>query len=720
MKSIRIKVKTLIIIALCAIFSMVYADEIYYQGIKLINVFIEEDIEYAHLRSATLDSEMSRLSEIYKQHDYELFNLTVISDGMMASSARVRQVDALNILETFRIYEEDVFKKGYYDYMFNVILAQWFSGNVDTTLQLLDEVPLDQLNEHEKDHYYLIKLGISMTYYDLEEVEGILGKISKNYDHLSNYIKNYMAVIYDYDITYEEAHNSIDDDLYMSFFDELIQGVRSFNEESTRTISGSHINITGQVTINGQPVEGAMVYGKGYDGFSSYEAYSKDFVLTDAEGNYELKTKDGILGYGIKLPWQLIHDKRLERKWDQTYQDGSVIDMAFTQGIKFKSAYFEDDMFIYEIDDPSDNNTYYMNIKHADPSYYNEQSYIELESKTGRIPMEKLHQATRSRFGLMTSDDILDIEYLTEPLYLSGDYLLTVNVKRDNHIYSSNGIFSDALDTYIYYEGVDYNAGDLLIKKDRIEEAIVWYKDHPTRHNLKVLVALFTYGTEAIDGEYEQELIHKRPQEALVYLKKLIELDGQTEQRLYDLSRLYSELCLYEKAETTLETILLLNDNVYNHVRLGVNKIMNGKYSEGIEYLLEYGDIENEGDRYYDYFILGNQLDGLPLEIKEGIESNDQSDFEEMYKFIQTGAYEAAYNHLTAQEESDFKTFYQLMFLDAFNFDYVEKPYEKVEDHFQSVFDFTEYYRVETEKMSNQTLKDVLMFLKEGYHWFGY
>lgn len=161
--------------------------------------------------------------------------------------------------------------------------------------------------------------------------------------------------------------------------------------------------------------------------------------------------------------------------------------------------------------------------------------------------MDDIHRATRFRFGWMGSTDPFNIKMLTEPLYLTGDYYFSVDRVNSHSTYSTNGIFSDRLKTLISYEGVDYNQGDVLIKEGKIDEAIKWYEENPSRHNLKVLIALYTHGRKAKEGEYEQVLYDRDLDKAIHYSKMLIDLDGVTNDRLSSLASLYKDQKIMKK-----------------------------------------------------------------------------------------------------------------------------------------------------------------------------
>lgn len=719
MKSIRLKVKTIILIVVIGILGFVFADDVYYQGIHLINVFKgDEVVEFSSLRSNSLKSEMKRLTLILDQHEYELLNLMVISNGMTSYSSRIRKQDAENIYETYRKHYSEVVDKEYYDYMLNVILTQWFSGETDQALNLLNEVPLDSFDQASLDHYYLIKTGIALTYYDLDTAEDYLNKISESYYDLVNYIKRYMKEVYAYEIDYNHDLKALTSDLYHSYFDELVFALRDPND-IRNYIKGQAITITGNISIEGQPVQGVMVYAKGYRGMSSFEGYSHQMAVTDSMGNYTLETYDELENIGVKIPWHLIHDKRLERTWDLEFSDKNSYDLNFTSGIKLETAFIENNQFHYEINDPdSSPSDYYLMIRHADPTYVNDQSYILLHEKSGTISLDRIHKDTRFLFGSISSEDYFTKEMFSEALYVTGDYYFSVNRVSDNNSYSTNGFFSDDLLTLIHYEGDDYNEGDLLLDSGKVDEAIEWYKVNLSRHNLKVLVALYTNGRKVSEGEFEQILSDTDPSEAAYYLNKLIEYDGVTGQRLWDLARLYRSLKLYEKEGESLDALIEIDDSVYYYIDKGINTINRGKYSEGIDILLEYGDLENEGDRYYEYLILGNQLDHLPDEIKNNLGKVNRDSYKAFYQSIQNGSYEEAYKFLKQQAESPLKSFYHLLFMDAFNEDYVDRPFTDSEDHFQRMYGFSEYFRDETNKIQDLTLREVLMFMKDSYNWF--
>lgn len=725
MKSIRIKVKTLLILGLLIIVAFVYSEEIFYTAASLGDkVGLTENASYWSLKTDSLYGEDKRIEMILEAHDYEIYNIMIISDGIFASSTRIRYQDAENVYKAYEKYKEEALSKENYDYMINVAMLQWFAGAADRTYNILNEIPIDLMKQEDRDKYYLFQAGIDLTYSRYALVMSSLSHVSDTHSYLVHNIKAFMTLVFDYPTNVDLDHVQTDDFDYKSdyylYFDEIRMGLSEYLNEFTRdNIYGQPITISGRVTIDGQPVQGAIVYAKGYNGTSSNEGYTKNSAVTNEDGYYQLDSKDKMKGLGIKLPWQVVHDKRLERQWTYDYSKDTVRNFEFESGIRFKEAYIEDDYFIYEIEDHKDASEYRVKISSTDPELTNDQSYFSVFEKKGKIPMADIHRATRFRFGWISSEDVFDIKMLTETLYLSGDYYFSVDRVNASYIYATNGFFTDTLSTVISYEGHDYNEGDLLIQEDKIEEALQWYSEHLDRHNLKVLVALYTYGTKAEEGDkYSQRLSNHDYEKAIYYSNKLIELDGKSYMRLSSLADLYKRSRDYEKEGQVLLECIEMEASVYDYIRLGNNRINLGLYQEGIQIYLEHGDMIHEGDRYYARFILGNELEYLPLEIKEPLDKKDLSDFEPFFEKIQRGDYESAYKRLLSMPESDLKTFYYLMFLDAFDFEFIDYPYEHGDDQLFYGSNFIDYYRDETKSIKDRDIESVLKFLKENYNWF--
>ena len=359
-----------------------------------------------------------------------------------------------------------------------------------------------------------------------------------------------------------------------------------------------------------------------------------------------------------------------------------------------------------------------MQISPSDPSFVKDNSHYILSEKKGRSALDDLQRVTRFRFGWVGSTDPFNIKMFTEPLYLTGDYYFSVDRVSDNSTYSTNGIFSDQLKTVIAYEGVDYNEGDMLIKEGKIDEAIKWYEDNLNRHNLKVLIALYTYGRKAKSGEYDQILYDKDLDKAIYYSKLLIELDGVTIDRLSTLADLYKGQGNYQEEAKILKQLIKESESVYNHLRLAENQVNLGNYMEGLDIYLTYGDMDTQGDRYYNIFILGDQVNVLPDEIKENLLIKDRSDFKEFFLDIQSGRYEIAYDRLISMKDHPLKTFYHLLFIEVFDFDFIEYPFEVQRIFINHKSGFLDYYVETTKNIGDKDLKSILMFMKERNNWF--
>ena len=475
--------------------------------------------------------------------------------------------------------------------------------------------------------------------------------------------------------------------------------------------------------LDGQPLKGAFVYLKNWNGISSREGFSESIALVDSQGSYYLDNIYGDEGnIGLKVPWQLVHDKSLIQPWKLDLSQDTSVDFYFKEGMEFTQAYIEEGSFIYEIKDSngSEESRYYMQVKNSSLDSDMERSYYKLEGNKGKIPVETLVKDADMSLGMVFYDDPVSLDRLTEHFYLSGDYYFQVMKDTESREeYMINGIFSDALKTPVHYQcDNEYNEGDRLVEADNIKEAKVWYEEHPTRHNLKALVYLNYYGYIPVESEYGMELKGKNIDEAIRFQEQLIELDGSTKKRLDFLQRLYNENYQYVDEGRVIEEILKGQPDVYDYFTYGYNLIHRGFYKEGLAVLSQYGDMEIDGDIYLSYFLLANVLEALSEEVGEAMGNVDNLDsYDEFHKLVLSAYYEEAWDFLVKQEDGDLKTMYKLLYLDSLEFedlnvnDYIlEAGYEK--------YDFIGYYLDSYDEIDDENIKKVLMLNKKDSNWF--
>jgi hypothetical protein len=71
-----------------------------------------------------------------------------------------------------------------------------------------------------------------------------------------------------------------------------------------------------------------------------------------------------------------------------------------------------------------------------------------------------------------------------------------------------------------------------------------------------------------------------------------------------------------------------------------------------------------------------------------------------------------------AMKDSPLKTFYYLLFLEAFEFEFIDYPFEVQRNFITHKSGFLDYYVEITKTIGDKDLKSILMFMKEGNNWF--
>ena len=171
-KHIKIKVKTiLILIVLAGV--LLLSESIYWQGIKLYNAIAPDQYKIAlnHINTKNLKGENQRLTQIFSENDYQIFMLVTIEDGYMLNGMRIRTEDAEKIYASYLEYDQ-AYKlyDDYPEYVINVALSQWFSGNAQRATELLDGFS----DENISDDVALIRTGMHIGLYEFKKAITVL------------------------------------------------------------------------------------------------------------------------------------------------------------------------------------------------------------------------------------------------------------------------------------------------------------------------------------------------------------------------------------------------------------------------------------------------------------------------------------------------------------------------------------------------------------------
>ncbi len=726
-KHIKIKVKTILTLIVVA-GVLLMSDTIYWQGIKLYNTIAPDQYHIAldRINTKTLKGENQRLTQIFDENDYQLFMLVTIEEGYMLGGMRIRTQDAEKIYASYLAYNK-AYKlyEDYPEYVINVALSQWFSGNVQRATELLDGFT----DETISDDVRLIRTGMHIGLYEFEKAITVLDtiqtdKYSDVTAHLYYFLNTYMAVESENAPTTEPVYISNQQGyskLFRSIFD-MNANAKDFNKaaDSNATTKTSKI-VSGHVLINDQPVQGAFVYGKSYNGMRS-NYFEKMPQTTDQEGYYRIDdATDATRGVGIAISWHIIQDKQLDRNYYAFMDplDTDTIDLHFSDGIKFKSLEIVGDTLRYEIEDPnqSEDRTYRIISKHTDPRYdINATAYSgeTIDHLSGALSLERMRLNSRLAFEFISSSDELAVERFIEPLYLSDAYEFSVTVSYPNETnrYVINGFYTDRLSQVIEVEGqASFSKGDDLIAQGNVEDAIAWYAENQSLHALKVLVALYTKGYKVEETKgFSQALSGADPEKASVYTEVLIDQYGDTDDLKLSLATLYEAQNAYDKAaQIYLALISEAPQNQYYHLQYAHMLIKEGKFETGIDYYTQHVTENKQNYGWNSYFVLAN----LPTFMAEELLENHSrieniAAFEPFHKLIRLGDYQGAYDWLDQANDSHLKTMYTLLWEDVFGRQF------DMDDH----DDFVAHYIQMTETITNTRISNILKEIKRYNNWF--
>ena len=737
-KHIRIKVKTLLVLIPIALI-LLFSNQIYWQGIKLYNAIAPEKymISLEELSTGSLKSENSRLDLIYRENNYDIFMLVTIEDGYTVSGMRLSSSDSEKIHTTYLSYKNKYnLPKDYPNYVINVALAQWFSGKTDLAMDILNE--FDQTTATDEVH--LVKSGMLLGLYDFEGVIDQLASVqSQEYQETKRnilYLLNHamgIEVPADSLNAFEIKKDHYNLDSYEGTYSHLFSNIYEINAyldgnfnngfEPRGTLTDK--SISGYVTLNGNPVQGAFIYEKRHSGMSSHSYLEAEVLATDADGSYILdQTHDDIKGIGIAVSWHVIHNKQIIRDFYEFYDvmTDTTYDFKFYDGVRFSRFEIKGDEIHFEIEDPlhGPSRTYVIRARHTDPKYdvnaYANSSIIG-SGLEGVLSLDALRLNSNFAFDFSSSKDELAIDRFMEPLYLSGEYAFEVSAQLESErdLYVSNGFFTDALYIYESVEGQDEpSLGDMLLSEGKIDEAISWYAEDRSMHSLKVLISLYSKGRYVVDNhEFWQELGGQDPEKAIAYTRELMDVYGQSKEWLTKLARLYKDAMRFEEEREVYATLIEMNpEAIYYQEAYALAAIRAGDFISGFEILDSSSAEASRFSLKEALAILGGLHDEVSAPYRAFLDEIDGVDgFSAFHQLIQKGQYKEAKKWLESADASDLKVMYSLILEDQFRHLYPEGLPGGYDD-------FVTYYRETVESLDSGPIVDLLKHLKKFHNWF--
>lgn len=745
---------TLLIVVLLIVVIVLSKKDMFWKGILSYNAFVStnQKIRVEDIETTSLESEESRLTILLEDGDYALYNMAYIENGAMISGKRVLRRDAEIIMDRFVKYKDihPIYSK-HRSYALRVAQMLWMGGMTTESNEIMDEIEqsfeLNKPSHQLKEEFYLTKTAIDMTYGDFHAVKTSLSHISgEEHAVIVETIKKYISEVLKFEMAYEPdlVDQYIENEnLYSKLFREIYE-MQDMNRNEHRLDSQdvyerTDKTVVGQVTIDGKPYRGAIVYEKYQSGMRSGVALERHYSVTDDDGQYEIKNIcSDMRMVGIMIPWQVIHDKQWQSRdgrgvFFQSDSNEIVEDFEFWPGAEFKMLLIEGDEIHYQIQDPlaSRNRRYRLKVYFEDPKYSTNlglmDTYISYDNLQGTLSLEALKSQSEFSFMYMLAEDTLNINGFMEPLYLSGNYYFKVfpeQINSDGTI--TNGLFSDALSQARYVQGQDgYSRGDKLLENKKVMDAIQWYTENPTEHGLKVVYALYKNGFIPVENESYLDLEGADPQKALKYLNELIDRYGTSEKRLIEKAELYEELGQYSLEKKIRKKLLSLSkDNVFNHIEYARCMMQLGDYDPAMDYLLEYGAPDKEADRYYSKMLIGHRLELLPQEMQQALnKTKDIASYYDFHVFIKSGDYDKAWTLLQSKPESSMKTFYTLLMLDGVYLSTVDFEMYNRNKLDGQYTDFIDYYVEKTLEMgqleqSDKDLAMILKYIKNDHNWF--
>ncbi|PLX35287.1 MAG: hypothetical protein C0604_00265, partial [Clostridiales bacterium] len=103
MKHIRIKIKTLVIITVALILTVIYADSVFWLGVSAYNKVAPDghEVNLMNMSADSPENENRRLEQILSDHDYNIYDLVWIEDGATFQGTHIRGIDRRKVYEQF-------------------------------------------------------------------------------------------------------------------------------------------------------------------------------------------------------------------------------------------------------------------------------------------------------------------------------------------------------------------------------------------------------------------------------------------------------------------------------------------------------------------------------------------------------------------------------------------------------------------------------------------
>lgn len=655
----------------------------------------------------------------------QVFTLCYVKDRM--SSGHVGNIDdntALRVLAHYNILKgRATLEESNPEYVLDVLLIEWFNGNIDVVKEMMNDIDYTLFTEEYRGIYLLIKSNIHIAMHELEDALSALDSIdNSNYFKYREKIKEFIGKFYDDSVKYKTYSNvgvGDRDNPYLQYVREILDAP-GWMKHSNRIKSKPNRKLKGRMTINGQPFEGVFMFFTNYSGLSILDAFSDNTAVTDANGEFELEYNDeDYLELGMAAPWHRINDKQYKNILSD-FRDVDYLNIDFVDGARLSDLKCEGDKLYYKIVDVNANESrkYALRVSYVDKEFDVNGDYIgEIKLLEGELDLTKVRNELNPSYGrIFYSGETLTIEMLLAPLYKSAYYNFDVIIHEEGkHI--TNGTFNNTMDYTIFIKGNELNDGDLLVKENRIEEAIKWYEQDDSIHSLKCLISIYKKGYIPMD-EDSMVLGGQDINKAIFYENKLIDLYGESESRLLALVSMYKDIEDYNRVWDVLQRLDDRYPSNYIKKQMAWNLVHRGLYLDGIKHYSEYVDAE---DNKWDVslLLLGDIRDKLPKDFETMVGKIDSLDsYGDFTELIRDGQYKLAWDYLDRQEESDIKSYYRLLMMDVLDNSIFD--YKKLVEEGSDIDRFMDYYIVTTNNLKDENLKDILKELKNGCNWFRY
>ncbi|GKX31220.1 hypothetical protein SH1V18_37000 [Vallitalea longa] len=516
-----------------------------------------------------------------------IFNRMVVSfqngGSVVNGSTKVLSEDSIdNINNTYKTLSEYHRDKEYFEnYTLYISLVNWYAGYNDSAIDILNNSTMNSRESSVLKNIYLSIMNVELGNFHMAS-NIIDSSYDEEYEFYWNIVDYYFSLL----SGSRESIKIKDEDVIKSR-DNKYKVIENIYEDIAYidNISKSVTDncLEGKVLYDGEPVKNIMVFLLSMDGMSGQlrSVYGNSLVgVTDENGYYKIENiPNGDYQIGIAASWNRLKGKNIDFTRYKSFKDIRMNgndtyerDINMYSPIKVDVEELGNNKYKFHVShNYLDFDYYNIGLAHIDKGLYdiyNSNYYSVKKYKGDNIYFDANEERENYfRLGISSSNGIVHVDKLLDPLYQSGKYYLVIygEIEDGVHFIDNYGLFSNKPAQYINIEGNKLTKGDELLKEQKFNEAVTEYEK------------------ELVDNQQD---LHIRKTLAKMYME---EWDSNDEDSNID----------HEKA---LEHLLVINETIQQpeiKEAIGYCYYNLNEYSEAVKYFIESNSLYKIGDCYY-------------------------------------------------------------------------------------------------------------------------